>query len=568
MASFPPFRHRELARAWLFVPPVLLGIFLRIFGLSGQILLDDEWHSLNFVLDKSFWAVSTTHGLGANCIPQNAINWLLLHTIGWSEIALFLPSVLCGIAGLLVFPRLVSRLAGRTAAVLFTWLLAISPCVIFYSRIVRPYAMVLFFGFLALLFLAQWAREGRRGQLATYVLSGFAAIYFHLYAALPILAPLAALLLPALCRRKAPADAPWIAAKPLILAGLAMAGLLAIFLGPAHWQNPWWMLALARDRVTARGLWDFLSLLSGTDYLPGKLIFAGLAAYGLRAWLARDFRGGILWISAWTAFFLLLAFATQDGMHAGIQIARYNIVLFPAAMLLVAVAAADLLARFPAGVRVAAGVALIGGLAAGSPLWRTYARPNNFMHHSAFQDSYAPFDWSRSRLRLLRPQPQMPADRLHPFYATLAANPSVVGIVEYPMYLGDSLNLHYFAQHFHGKPVAVGYMPDFPFDALPSRNDFIYQTTPLDYVFSRARTMGLQDRMPFRNHLSLTDGSLLRQSHSGWLIVVHRDLLAETLDVRDGASPARPPVLLETSLTAAWGAPVFSDQWIAAWSIP
>jgi hypothetical protein len=562
-----PFRHRELARAWFFVPPVLIGILLRIFGLSEQLLLDDEWHSLNFILDKSFWAVWTTHGLGANCIPQNILNWIFLHTVGWSELTLFLPSVLCGIAGLLVFPRLVSRLAGRTVAVLFAWLFAISPCLIFYSRIVRPYAMVLFFGFLALLCLALWTREGRRRQLAAYVLSGFVAICFHLYAALPVLAPFATLLLPALYRRKAPADAPWISAKPMLLAGLALAGLLAIFLGPAHWQNPWWTQALAHDRVTARGLWDFLSLLAGTGFLPGKWIFAGLAAYGLRAWLARDFRVGILWVSVWAAFFLLLAVATQDGIHAGIQIARYTIVLFPVAMLLVAVAAADLLERFPMAARVAAGVLLIGGLAAGSPLWRTYARPNNFMHHSAFQDSYAPFDETRSRLRQLAPLPQMPRERLHAFYSAAAADAAIPGLVEYPMYVGDELNLHWYAQHVHRKPVAVGYVPDISFPPLPNHNEFIYGAAPVDYVFSRIRGLGWSGQMRFRNLVSLADTERLRRDFPGWHLVVHRDVLQETLELESGSRDYVPPALLAPRLKDSFGEPVFDDSRIAVWRI-
>jgi len=568
VARLPPFRSSIFGRAGPFVLPVAVGVFLRLYGLSGQILLDDEWHSPNFVLDKSFFDVLFTHGMGANCIPQNLINWVWLHTVGWSEFTLFLPSVLCGIAGLLVFPLLVSRLAGRTVAIFFSWLFAISPCVIFYSRIVRPYAMVLFFGFLALLCLALWTRAGRRRQLAAYVLAGFVAIYFHLYAALPVLVPLAALLVPVLYRRQAPADAPWISAKPMLLAGLAMAILLAIFLGPAHWRNPWWLQALARDRVTAAGLWDFLSLLAGTGFLPGKLIFAALAGSGLRAWLARDFRVGILWVSVWTAFLLLLIFATQDGMHAGIQIARYNIVLFPVAMLLVAYAAAALLAGFPPAIRCTAGVLLIGGLVAASPLWRTYDRPNNFMHHSAFQDSYAPFDWSRSRPRLLTPLPQMPAARLHPLYARVAADPAIPGIVEYPMFVGDPLNLYYFAQHFHGKPVAAGYVPDFPFPPLPSGDEILRQTTPLDYVFSRAGALGLQNRMRFRNHLPLTDVARLRQRHSRWLLIVHRDLLSETLEIRDVAANFFPPVLLESSLAARLVAPIFADAKIVAWTLP
>ena len=130
-ARDPPPRAGGDRFRWAYVPALLIGLVFRLYGLPQQIRLDDEWHSLNFVLDKSLREVLTTHGLGANCIPQNFINWLLLRTIGWSEISLFLPSALCGLAGLLVFPRLVGRLAGRTAALFFAYLFALSPCVIF-----------------------------------------------------------------------------------------------------------------------------------------------------------------------------------------------------------------------------------------------------------------------------------------------------------------------------------------------------------------------------------------------------------------------------------------------------
>lgn len=546
----------------------MIGIFLRLYGLSGQIPLDDEWHSLNFVLDKSFWAVLTTHGLGANCIPQNILNWILLHTVGWSELTLFLPSVLCGITGLLLFPRLVSRLTDRTVAVFFSWLFAISPCVIFYSRIVRPYSMVLFFGFLALLNLALWTREGRPRQLLAYAFCGFAAIYFHLYSALPVLAPLGALFLLALCRRKTNTEAPWISAPALIGAGTFMAAMILVFLVPAHWKNPWWMGVQGVSRVTHAGLWEFLSLLAGTRFALAKGLFAALVATGLLAWLRREFRVGLLFLSVWAAFGLFLIFGTQEGMQAAIQVARYNIVLFPVAILLAAYALDRFFARLPSAGRFAAVVLLIGGLVAGSPLWNTFALPNNFMHHSAFQDSYAPFDWTRSRTRALTPLPQMEASRIPAWYAAVAADPSVPGLIEYPMYIGDPLNFHYFTQHVHRKPVAIGHVPDFPFPPLPSNNDFIYQTTPVDYVLSRARELGLEGQMRFRNLIPITDTTRLRRNHSGWILVVHRDLLQETLGVREPPVNVVPSVWLEPLLTIGLGPPMFSDARILAWEIP
>ena len=555
MASAQTFQNGWLARVWPFAPPFLVGMLLRLYGLSGQILVDDEWHSLNFVLDKSFFAVLGTHGMGANCIPQNLINWILLQTVGWSEWTLFLPSILCAAAGLLLFPPLVARLAGRTAAVFFAWLLALSPCLIFYSRIVRPYSMVLFFGFLALLCLALWTRAGRPRLLHAYALSGFVAVYFHLYAALPLLAPLGALFVLAVVRRRNQAAAPWISARALAGAGLLLAALALVFLGPAHWKNPWWMHVQGVSHATRAGLWEFLSLLAGTRFAISKLAFAALAAAGLGLWLKREFRVGLLFAAAWGAFGLLLAFGTQDGMHAAIQLARYDIVLFPLAMLLAATALDALLARLaprrsPAA-RTALGLLPLAGLLAGSPLARTFALPNNFMHHSAFQDSYAPFDDSQSRVRALTPLPRMPRERLAPFYFAQARDPSVRGLVEYPMYVGDPFNFAYYAQHFHRRPVAAGYVPDFPFPPLPSRDEFVYGTTPIDYVLSRARALGLADRLRFRNLAALTDVDRLRRDFSGWLLVVHRDVLQETLGLRGPANVLPPPMLNSSSRPAS-----------------
>jgi hypothetical protein len=427
----PPFRLRGLGRAGWFLPPALAGIFLRVWGLADQILLDDEWHSLNFVQDKSFLGVVGTHGIGANCIPQNLINWIWLHTVGWSEPLLFLPSVLCGVAGLLLFPVLVARLAGRTVALFFAWLLAISPCLVFYSRIVRPYSMAMFFGFSALAFLALWTRAGKARLLLAYALTGFAAIYFHLYAALPVLAPLGALWLLALFRPRRLADAPWISARALVGAGLLLAALLLVFLGPAHGET--------RGGCTPR------------ESAASPPRAAGIPVLARRQ-RARRFQAGLWALAAWDCAngSGRISASARCSRRPGSRISggwpsprrtaacghptgtlRHR--LFPLAMLQAATALDALLARRfpirPPAFRAALGLLAIAGRLAGSPLFRTCALPNNFMHHSAFQDSYAAFDDSRSRLRQLTPFPQMPRERLHAFYFSAEAA-TAPGLVE------------------------------------------------------------------------------------------------------------------------------------------
>jgi hypothetical protein len=327
------------------------------------------------------------------------------------------------------------------------------------------------------------------------------------------------------------------------------------------------------SRVTRAGLWEFFSLLAGTRWVLAKLLFAALVGYGLREWVRREFRIGLLFLSAWAAFFLLLLFATQDGMHAAIQIARYNIVLFPVAMVLAATGLEQALARLaPARsdrFRLGLGLLLIGGLAAGGPLKRTFSPPNHFMHHSAFQDSYSAFDWAKSRVRLLTPLPQMPRARIPSFYVDVARDPSVPGLIEYPMFIGDPLNFHYYYQHFHRKPVAIGFVPDYPLPPLPTRNEAVFQTTTPDYVFSRAQALGLGGQLRFAHLLPLTDPARWRQSHRGWLLVLHRNYLQETLGLGLNSPDANylPPTLLPYFLKAELGEPVYSDAQLVVWRI-
>jgi hypothetical protein len=97
---------------------------------------------------------------GATCIPLNFYDWLLGATIGWSEFMLRLPSLICGLLCVLICPLLARKLIGTRRAVLLGFLLAISPTLIFYSRISRPYSAVALLAFAAVLFAARWMQSG------------------------------------------------------------------------------------------------------------------------------------------------------------------------------------------------------------------------------------------------------------------------------------------------------------------------------------------------------------------------------------------------------------------------
>ena len=86
---------------------------------------------------------------------------------------------------LILCPLLARSIPAPRCEAWLALLLAVSPILIFYSRLCRPYSAVAFFSFAALLLAARWMQTGCwRAALgfATTVL----AVYFHLFAVVTV----------------------------------------------------------------------------------------------------------------------------------------------------------------------------------------------------------------------------------------------------------------------------------------------------------------------------------------------------------------------------------------------
>src|SRR5476649_2234023 len=151
----------------------LAGFFLRLYLLADQVFIDDEWHGLYYVIGKSpAWLLTHFSIPGATCIPLNVYTWVLGATTGWSDLLLRLPSLICGMLCVLVCPLLARKLIGTQRAVWLGFLLAVSPLLVFYSRICRPYSAVALLAFAALLFAARWMQFGGARSAVGFVVTG------------------------------------------------------------------------------------------------------------------------------------------------------------------------------------------------------------------------------------------------------------------------------------------------------------------------------------------------------------------------------------------------------------
>jgi len=509
----------EPGRLWLaLVMAFAVGAFLRSYLLGGQVLIDDEWHGIYYAIGKSpGWLLTHFSIPGATCIPLNFYTWALGASVGWTEILLRLPSWLCGIACLVLCPLLARQLVGSVRAGWLAWWLAISPLLIFYSRLCRPYSAVAFFGFAAVLLAAHWRQTGNRRSAAGFAIAGVLAVYFHLFALVTVAAPVLAALVAggyAKLRRRPPATAPQVSIRSwlLVAGGMAAAGAILILPAMIHsLQTTFFKVALAGS-LTVQSLPRVASLMAGT----GAPVLAGLLGLLLVVGAVEQCRrnpwfGGML-ISLYPLHVLALLVSRPDSAQAAIVLVRYCLPLVPVSLLFVACGlqavldfGAARLALRP-GLQALVGLAFVTLLLSAGPLPQCYVAPNNFTNHSVYQQAYGPIDWRLSFSSDLTPPgfklvTTVRADEVSPFYGELAKSPNGRPIVEYPMLIGDHFDPLYFYQHFHRRPVIVGYAPEVFLDrGLAAGN--IYGNSYIDQILSLVKDPAT---LRFSNLISMAD---------------------------------------------------------------
>lgn len=560
-----------------------LGAFLRVYMLREQILVDDEWHALNFVIGKSLLAVLTEFNPDDySSPPLNLYSLLLYHTFGWSELALRLPALAAGLAALVVLPLSIRKILGERVALLLAFLLAISPFLIFYSRFFRAYSPVVLLAFCAvLLFERWWATRGWR-YAAGFVVGGALASYLHPAALAAAFAPLGIALVwrasSSLSRARVrdPARVPTFVQLLGLAAVLAVA--VAVLLAPALLAGsrlPW-----GRGHLSAGTMTTAATLVSGTANLPLNVVFFALCIAGQWLLLRRNPRLGLLFPGVVLASLVSLLVARPTGLETAVVLLRYVIVAVPICLCLVAVAA-DHLWSWTAGklgngllrrvVPAAVAVLLLLLLLAAGPLPATYARPNNFSNHSAFQGHYAPLTWERSDARHPWPAYSIEAGNVPEFYHWLGRQSAVRPIIEYPFDICNYNNLLYYYQHFHRKSVLAGYCgkPELLSYGTERQLEEGVHVGMLaaDQILARVSE---PRKLLFSNMVDLTDEAAIRASGADY-IVMHRSVMALEIEpggygsvaVRYGSVRHLAQALRDTC-----GPPVFNSEGIIVFRLP
>jgi len=554
----------------------ITGTILRFYLISSQILIDDEWHGMNYVIDRSFQYVLMNHGWGGNSIPMDLYHWFLLNTYGWSELSLRAPALIAGVLSLILFPFFVAKICNSRSTIIFSFLLAISPVLVFYSRMCRPYSIVVLFGFLAFFSLLLWVKNGERKFVILYVGSAVLAVYFHLYASIAVLIPLGMVFILKALRIKHICGVELSPIVPGINAILGAGGAIFIFLSililPAHIQNLWWLKVIGGDSMTIDTAVGYASLLTGTSNKMMIVVFLLLFFFGLFVSLKKQPMFGVLLIAMISAYLAVMILSRPVSIHASIVAVRYSIAVFPLVLIVAACGFDRILCYLQLPMKgsragsiliVLIPLAFLLNLFTLGPLLETYRRPNNFTNHSAFQSSYEPHTWVISRPYDIKPGYIMNLRSLPKFYFYLSTLKNAKAIIEYPMFLGDMLNLYYYYQHFHKKKIIAGYLSRW--NVRSKTQEVVYAGYNIGQVTSRLRN---SKKIKFKNMIDMENVKGIK-NNSIQYIILHKDLISEMFPylAKQKAHVHVGVKYLDKLYRNIFGAPFFEDQNIIVYKI-
>jgi hypothetical protein len=425
-----PLRPRE-RWPWLLLMPLAfaVGLFLRVYQLRSQMLVDDEWHAVRMLMRADMAGIAGHFGLADYSIPLTLYYRWLYQQAALSEWSMHLPLLLAGIALLFAAPWLLRRNVSLPTRAVWLGLLAISPSLVYFSRTARPYALVALLGFVAIVAFRNWQerRGDRRVWAAVYIAATFVAGWAHLLSLVFTLWPFAYYGV-GLLRRSLRAQSPGETLRAFgSTAALGVATLvpLALALGPPL-RNDWAAMAgkAGADNATAESLYRTLLMQFGIADMWLCAVMAALLAFGAWRLWRRDRHLVGLPLSAALVGTLVICLARPAWIQHAPVLVRYAAPLLPFLLLFVAEGVVGVVERTAAFAPVPA-AALLAGLLVLGPMPAWYRHPNQFIDHALFQFDYDPAHNPYATMLELGP--------VSPFFRDLATRPPAsVTLIETP----------------------------------------------------------------------------------------------------------------------------------------
>jgi hypothetical protein len=158
----------------------LLALALRAWDISGQVVLDDEWHAIHKLIGSSYWNIFRSFGVADHSIPLTLLYKAMADTIGLAEGRLRVLQIVCGTALVPAGAWLAWRATrDAPAAALLAFVLAGAPFLVLWSRFARPYAVMVLLTTLCIGALWHWRTHRTRRAGAWVAATAALSAWFH-----------------------------------------------------------------------------------------------------------------------------------------------------------------------------------------------------------------------------------------------------------------------------------------------------------------------------------------------------------------------------------------------------
>jgi hypothetical protein len=537
----PPSAAATLSRrvprvgAWgaLLLVAFVAGTALRVWQLDIQILVDDEWHAIHKLLRSGPLDILTHLGYADYSIPLTLYYQQLQRTIGLSEWGMHVPPLVAGIGLMLVGPRLLAGSFALPARTTWTILVAISPLLVYHSKIARPYALTSLLTFVAIVVFRSWWIHRRRRDAAIYVASALLAAWLHAITLPFTLLPFVYCGARALHAR----DTQRVVA--LVKLGLVTALVLAIVLAPPMIID-WAAFGgkVGRGRASLDTLYRALLMIAGTGFAPVGMFVLALAVFGW--WRVRRRDPDLAWYLATIcgAGTAVVASSGVEWISHPLVLARYLIPVVPFLLLFTAEGIVALVATPRHWMGAVASGAIAVALFVTGPIPDAWHYPNQFWGHLRYQ-----FDYDPAHNPYVV---QVSTDPVPAFYAELGRRPpGSITLIEAPWRLESHFNALSLYQDTHRQRVKIGLV-------TPLCGTYDFGEYPED-------TPGM--RMRWMVHLT----ALLRgETYGADYLVIH----ANSRDVAARPPPPWPDLRgCMPAIEAKLGAPVYRDDRITVFAL-
>jgi len=496
---------------------ILTGGFLRLYRIGSQIIWDDEWHGIYTAAFNPLKYIFTHFHLNDNCIPLTIYYRIMLDSIGLNEIIIRLPQLLSGILMLLIFPLIVKKLFNKRIALIFLFLIAISPLLIYFSRFSRPYSIVVFLSFISIFSFYLWIVERKVIYVSVYIVSAIMAPYFSLSSLAFVLAPILYIIIMSMVKRRplfisACKNIPRV--KHIVIVIFTLIVGISTWLLPAAGSLNEVMKKSGNGFVDLGTLGGCATLFSGSKSYIICLILLSLFVYGLFVLYGNNKLMFSYLCIICSSQLLYVVLPRPFLSQKSIIFTRYFLPSLPVYLLIISVALNELSMKLKLFLQNkikmvnafsnSTLVSLLLILFLTGPITDVYSFPNDFTNHKDFQYNYIYLD------RILK---RADGNKVlySEFYVDLRNQLNDTKIIEFPAILSWTWNIFHVYQRFHKKRVLIGYDsrefgPFFGYNAFMNKKN------------------------GFNNFIDISDPKILSGSGAEF-VVVHKNSWKECVEV-------------------------------------